>query len=182
MLVTSLGALADTHRVPDGGGGYWGAAYGGYDAVEGTSCSATASANGDCVDSGAVFYATVTVYTEFGGWFYVSWDCTASAEASFTDQDHSGAYGGGGGDAEAYGYVANMNKEGDSGGEVRSWADGDTDPGWAGESQEARWFDAFTGVGASCSCGARASVGDPNGPNTAHGHGEAYADVGLNAF
>jgi hypothetical protein len=177
MLVASPAALAEVHRVPSGGGWDYGQGYGGYDESGGTSCSATASASGSCTSSGANYYASVNVYTDQAGWFYVNWDSTAYGSAEYIDQTGSGASGDGAGGASTYGGGASAGMSLSNGGTVSTDSDDDYDPGSAGMTEEALWFDAFGSVGASCDCGAFASVG--GSPNSASAGGGAYADVGL---
>jgi len=176
MLVASPAALAAIHRVPDGGGYDYGTGYGGYDSG-GTSCSATASANGSNPSSGANYYASIDTYSDQSGWFYVSWDCNASGSASYTDQTGSGASSVGAGGASTYDGGALAGVSLSSGNTISSDYGSDWDPGAAGMTAEAVWFDAFATVSASSVCGAFASVG--GSPNTAYADGDAYADVWL---
>jgi hypothetical protein len=176
MSVVSIGALADTHWDPSGGGSAWG---GGYGNGWGDSCSASASANSAHPDQGAVYWASVYAWTDQAGYFMISWDCWASGSASYTDQNGSGASGSGGGSGSTYGGGASAGISLSSGGTVSSDANGVYDPGYAGmlTEEEAVWLSAFSGVSASSSCGAYASIG--NHPNSASGAGNAYAYTAL---
>ncbi len=164
MFVVCPAVLADTHRDEDGGGDeydYGGGSGSGW----GASCSASAYANGSYPSSGAVRWASVYRYTDQGGWFKYTCSWGASALASYTDYNGSGASGSGGGTGSTplggVSVSASVSYPGPA-------DDSDYPQGGTLES-EWTYFYAYDGVSASSSCGAYASIG--SSPNCAGGSG-----------
>jgi hypothetical protein len=168
MLGASPAVIADTNSVDDGGGDAYGDARG-----EGwaSSCSATASASGDWPDSGAVYWASVDIWTNEAGKFRIrsSWSATASA-----GYDGPGASASAGGSGSAPGGSASASASVSYPGPENDY---ENDPYDSYVSDEIE-LDEGGGFSASSSCGAYASAPE-NGSSGSTAYGHATADVSF---
>jgi len=168
MLGASPAVIADTNSVDDGDGDEYGDATGDW---TGSSCWALASASGNWPDSGAVYWASVTIWTEEAGTFRFRSSWSASAQAGY---DGPGASASAGGTGSAPGGYASASASVSDPGPPN---DQDSDPYDSYVSDEIE-LDPYEGFSAQSSCGAYASAPE-NGSSGSTAYGHATADVSF---